>query len=165
MTTCRASSYGRDTGSEGGYFYTVVPPTKINADSWIISVSGFLENFRALMCALLSGDKCCLQAYWRGKCTVNGEGGNFSVHDENLQPLSSGDFWTIGIEKLLFLGGEGIFRDGGVEAVQKFVTRIIELRTMHSRRDLESNGIDRDELISSLRIYVLLILVSICFLD
>lgn len=84
MTTCRASSYGRDTGSEGGYFYTVVPPTKINADSWIISVSGFLENFRALMCALLSGDKCCLQAYWRGKCTVNGEGGNFSVHDENL---------------------------------------------------------------------------------
>lgn len=50
----------------------------------------------------------------------------------------------------------------GMVDSRRFVTRIIELR-MHSRRDLESK--DRGELISSPRIYILLILVSICFLD
>lgn len=74
---------------------------------------------------------------WRGW-----EEGNFSVHDENLQLLSSGDFWTIEIEKLRFLGGDRGFSKGFLGTVdsRRFVTRIIELRTMHSRRDLESNG-------------------------
>lgn len=52
------------------------------------------------------------------------------------------DFWTIEIEKLRFLGGDRGFSKGflGMVDSRRFVTRIIELRTMHSRRDLESNG-------------------------
>lgn len=144
MTTCRASSsYGRLPRYRKRRWIFLyprlwVPPTKITR-SWIISVSAFLGNFRALMRVALytSSDKCCLQACW-GDEVYSEWGGEFFCTGWKFVATFKRGFWTIEIEKLR----KSRFSKGflGMVDSRKFVTRIIELRTMHPRRDLESNG-------------------------
>lgn len=106
MTTCRASSsYGRLPRYRKRRWIFLyprlwVPPTKITR-SWIISVSAFLGNFRALMRVALytSSDKCCLQACW-GDEVYSEWGGEFFCTEWKFVATFKRGFWTIEIEKL-----------------------------------------------------------------
>lgn len=169
MTTCRASSYGR-----------LMP--RYRKRRWIFLYSrearSVHENKRVHgsfrwvhFWKILSFNARCYPVINVASKYVGGGWSEWRVWEEGifLYTMKICSYFQAGILdnrdwEIAVPGRRSRFSKGflGMVDSRRFVTRIIELR-MHSRRDLESK--DRGELISSPRIYILLILVSICFLD